>query len=237
MKLKHLLLALILITPNLVFAKEVYFKNNNNVTLTKKEYDYIVERFSENYPNVMTQKDYDNLIKDEYLNGKIQIVTSNDSINPLATYYETGSKSIKITSTCVSDRCNITVVTQWLKQPTITSYDVIGARFADTSLINSPNTVAYTKTNTIYSTEAQKFSNGFGVSIKIPSGLYLEIDQYFEVKPSGTVFASYQHATSNISLANSKKYTISSSGFGGVFSFNNSVKNYYDGMGGVKISV
>lgn len=237
MKLKHLLLVLILIAPNLVFAKEVYFKNNNNVTLTKKEYDYIVERFSENYPYIMTQKDYNNLINDEYLNGKIQIVTSNNSINPLATYYETGSKSIKITSVCVSNRCNITVVTQWFKVPTITSYDVIGARFANTSLINSPNTVAYTKTNTIYSTEAQKFSNGFGVSIKIPSGTGLEINQYFDTKPEGKVYASYQHAKSNISLANSKKYKIATGGLGNVFSFDSSVKDKYDGMGGVSLSL
>ena len=45
------------------------------------------------------------------------------------------------------------------------------------------------------------------------------------------VYGTYQHATTNVSLATSKSYTISSSGLGGVL--NHSYSSYYGGMQGV----
>ncbi len=61
--------------------------------------------------------------------------------------------------------------------------------------------------------------------------------QYYTVSKAGSVYASYQHAISNISLTNSKKYTISRQGYGGVLLFDSSVNSYYDGMSGVNISL
>ena len=48
-------------------------------------------------------------------------------------------------------------------------------------------------------------------------------------------YATYQHATTNVSLATSKSYSFNSTGLGGVLKFNTSqISNYYDGMEGVR---
>ena len=54
----------------------------------------------------------------------------------------------------------------------------------------------------------------------------------------GTVYASYQHAvTNNITLAESQKYTLSSSGLGNVINFTSSTtRKKYDGMAGPSYS-
>ena len=135
MKLKFLLLALILIIPNTVNASEIYFENNNGVSLTKKEYDYLVERFSENFLKIMTNNDYDNLVSDELLSGKMNVNTSIPTIMPLSeSYYKTGSKYIKITSICSSINCSITVYVKWYNEPKVKSYDVIGAYFQNSRI-------------------------------------------------------------------------------------------------------
>ena len=69
------------------------------------------------------------------------------------------------------------------------------------------------------------------------SGSNIIVSQSFSTTLGGTVYASYQHATSSISLASSKYYTISKSGYGKVFSFYNNMSSKYDGMGGVYIDV
>ena len=51
-----------------------------------------------------------------------------------------------------------------------------------------------------------------------------------------TAYGTYQHATSDVTLSQSKNYSISSSGLGGVLAFANSVIGYYDGMQGVDIT-
>lgn len=48
-----------------------------------------------------------------------------------------------------------------------------------------------------------------------------------------TVYGTYQHATSDLTLSQSQNYTFSSSGLGSVLKFANSVSSKYDGMKGV----
>ena len=52
-----------------------------------------------------------------------------------------------------------------------------------------------------------------------------------------TVYASYQHAATNVTLAQSKAYNISHNGYGEVINFATAVENYYDGMQGVSIAL
>lgn len=52
-------------------------------------------------------------------------------------------------------------------------------------------------------------------------------------KNNFVAYGSYQHATKNVSLAESKKYSISYEGLGKVILFDNKVKEKYDGMNGV----
>jgi hypothetical protein len=80
-------------------------------------------------------------------------------------------------------------------------------------------------------------SNGFGTSVLLPASpaTNIIVDQQFYTNLGGTIYASYQHATSNITLSTSYCYTISASGYGGVFDFYGSATGVYDGMGGVNI--
>ena len=183
----------------------------------------------------MTKYDYDRLITQGLLSGKLKIVNNDNNILPLATEHTTKSKKIKITSVCDSISCSISVTVEWLTNPNVRSYDVIGAYLKNTSLIGIPTTHLKTFQGTTAKNDCDSQTNGFGVSLKLSNGNNVKIYQYFDVKPSGTVYASYQHAKSSISLTNSKKYTISNAGYGGVFLFDSSIKDIYDAMGGVYI--
>ena len=50
-------------------------------------------------------------------------------------------------------------------------------------------------------------------------------------------YVTYQQASSALTLANSKSYTFSSSGLGGVLYYSNStIRNKYDGMQGLSMN-
>ena len=51
------------------------------------------------------------------------------------------------------------------------------------------------------------------------------------------IYGTYQHAIRDISLANSQKYTLSSTGYGKVVLFDSSVKSYYSLFGGVDVTL
>ena len=78
---------------------------------------------------------------------------------------------------------------------------------------------------------------GFGNSVLLPSGSNLVINQILTTTPGGHIFASYQHAMQNVSLATSQLYTFSLGGYGNVFAFYGNAYGKYDGMAGVDIYV
>ena len=57
------------------------------------------------------------------------------------------------------------------------------------------------------------------------------------VSGSGTIYGSYQHASTTATLEESKKYTISHLGYGKVIKFNDNVKKKYDAMTGVDLNI
>lgn len=70
------------------------------------------------------------------------------------------------------------------------------------------------------------------------TGFQLEIEAIVvSTSKWATVYASYQHAASNVTLAQSKAYNISHNGYGEVINFATAVENYYDGMQGVSIAL
>ncbi|MBQ7030849.1 MAG: hypothetical protein IJN13_00560 [Bacilli bacterium] len=221
-----------------VSAQENYYVNENNVALTKEEYEFITDMFFDGYQKSLTLDDYNNIfIDDKVIDSEITSQTLILNNYSRATFHESPSKYFTIAKSCTSN-CLITLVAEWKKNPNVRSYDVIGAYFENVSLESSPITTATNSSSTNSSSEMVSNQNGFGVSVKLPTGgNNMVVSQYFRVSPGGTVYGSYQHATANISLANSKKYTLSRSGYGGVFLFDSSVRNYYDAMGGVSISV
>lgn len=61
--------------------------------------------------------------------------------------------------------------------------------------------------------------------------------RHYEVKTQDPfqVYGTYQHAVKNISLSNSKKYTIGAGGMGDVLNFTSGYSSYYDNTGGVMV--
>lgn len=229
----------ILFTTN-VYAKDIYYENKNGVTFTKEEYDFLSFMFWPGSQDLMTTNDYNKFINSGIMFGDIksdEYVEKNIGIIPYAIEYDTPAKKLNIVSSCTSD-CLISVTLKWKGTPAIKSYDVIGAYLDNTSLQSNIITALSTSSNTSYSNEIKQFNNGFGVSVELPRyGNNMVISQTFRVARQGTVYASYQHATRSISLNDSKNYTLSRTGYGGVFNFSGTAANTYDRMNGVSISL
>lgn len=236
--------SLVLINTNNVYALVdgvSYHKNSNGITLTEKEYQFVEDYYGNDYFDNMTQSDYD-WIKDLNIdNSEVEIKESlsntSNGIMPSATSISQYGKNLKIAKSCDS-YCVIIVKCQWLVVPNIKSYDLIGARLYNTTLINSAITtkINYGSSNE-YSSDISRFTNGFGVSVKLPStSSGITVEQKYYVKKSGIAFASYQHATKNVSLETSKLYTIGN-GYGSVFVFSGNAIGKYDKMTGVSVSL
>ena len=243
-----LLLVGFLFSTNSVLAEEdIFYTNNKGVTFTRNEYDFFTKMYYDGYQEYMSQadKDYFNdfnmtpesVERVEYDEDAIRHDITDPSYGTRATVHETGAKKLSISKT-TSGYSAIVVSLKWKSNPNVRSYDVIGARLSGTSLIGTPSTSltysggSYTSSNTVYP------SGGFGTSIKLPSaGSSIRISQTYSVNNGGTVYASYQHAKSSVTLSQSQNYSISSAGYGSVFAFASSVSSKYDGMGGVYIGV
>lgn len=238
------------------FSSDVFAINNNNnnqsytnengVTITKKEYDFINNYYGENYFERMTLEDYEWISDLDINNNDVTINTvylyDSDDFNKhffdRGVIHITPSKQLTIAKSC-STSCIVTTYLKWLVNPTVRSYDVIGVRFHNTGLSN--NTVITKLTSsygTSYSYNTQYLTNGVGTSVLLPTGATnIEVEQKVYTTLGGTVFGSYQHAISNITLQDSYNYVISVGGYGSVFLFTNGMDNYYDAMNGVDISL
>lgn len=227
-----ILFASMALTVSEVKASETYYLNNKGVALTKEEYDFLSYMFWEGSQDLLTKGDYNKFINSNIMHGELGDDTYTE-LQTRATSVESNSKTLKIVKSCSSD-CLISVTLTWKGNPTIKSYDVMGAYLENTQLTNSPKTVIGQKSYT----DIKQFNNGFGVSILLPKyDSAPVINQTFRVSKGGTVYASYQHAIKNISLDDSKNYTLSKAGYGGVFKFNGTATSTYDRMNGVSISL
>ena len=190
------------------------------------------------YQEIMTQEEYEEFNQSGILHGEFESkeIIDNDIITTRGAIHTTGSKSLKIAKSCTTN-CKISVVLTWLKNPTIRSYDVMGAYLNGVSLKDAPITRVVSSNTTRYSDIVKKAYNGFGTSILLPGGSNVILNQDYTVSKGGTVYASYQHATENTNLATSQSYNFSLTGYGRVFAFYNSARNIYDAMNGVDISV
>lgn len=134
--------------------------------------------------------------------------------------------------------------------PKYKSFDVIalrgeGVSFETNSLIGiqyfkidgSSSTIRYNRS----SSNTRIFQNGIGISMNLVDDAdfyHLSIQMnYYKTKDTAKIYGSYQHSQSNVTLAQSQKYTLSANGYGNVIAFDDSVKRNYDGMSGVYLSV
>lgn len=225
-----------------VAAQDYYFENSNGVILNEEEYDRVSQLYWEGYQDDLTIDEY-NFLKDngvfenEIVTDETSDNNNNSNINLLSTAYTTSYKSLKISKVC-STNCIVVVTLSWLIMPTVRSYDILGFYLNNVTVLAINNLTVATNNGKESYSYTKKATNGIGTSFKLPSdATSLKMSQTITVENKGTINASYQHATKSISYANSKKYSFSQSGVGGVFSFESGIKDYYDRMNGVKLTL
>lgn len=176
--------------------------------------------------------------------------TTNNNITRGA-LHTTTYKNIQVTATPVDGNYYLVKFhTNWLLTPRVKSYDVNAMRLDDATMNEGTQSgIQIYGTNGNYSyieysnngTNMVKKENGFGISMNLvdaASDFQLEIESVvISTSKWATVYASYQHAASNVTLAQSKAYNISHNGYGEVINFATAVENYYDGMQGVSIAL
>lgn len=246
MKMKSMRKLIFAITICLMCTLNTYAKETivgpEKYTFTEKEKEYIIDFYGEDYLENMSTSTY-KWIKslDIDTNGiAFNKTTDTNVMQPNGTYVQTADEMVGISRSCDSSFCSVTVLARWLNNPTIRSYDVIGVRYYNTSAYGDAKTTIVTSSagSTAYS-NYRSFSNGFGNSVKLPtSGSNIVVEQHLYVKPTGRIYASYQHAMRNTTLATSKLYNISGGGNGSVFEFTGAAaNNLYDDFPGVDIAM
>ena len=189
-------------------------------------------------------------VSKEEATSAAEAATTEDGIMTAATYYTTSYKNIEIMKTAIGDNGYfIYLVNDWLISPTIKSYDVMAMRVDDATVEGGSQretqyysgttsgsvNYSYQGTNMVLS------SNGFGISMNLvdaATGFTCTIEAIVTATTEwATVYGSYQHAAINVTLAQSKSYTISHNGYGKVVNFATGIQNAYDGMKGVSISL
>jgi len=237
MKIRNLLLIVCLFSfITVVNAKEIYYENENGIDLTREEYDILSEFYWDGYQFSMTEDDYLKFLDLNLLENGVETYYDNE-VSLLNTDVTSHNRILKISKSC-SGICNISVVATWTTQPKVRSFDVIGAYFSNVIPIGTVDTKIYSNNVLKLSKTTSDYSSkGFGVSIKLPTGGGIVVNQAYAASASGTIYASYQHARSSVTESNSKKYTLSLSGYGSVFKFDSSVSSIYDAAPGVNIKL
>lgn len=167
------------------------------------------------------------------------------------TYYESNYKRIQIIDDYITNNLhNVMVYTQWLVTPATKSFDVTAMRFEDATIVEGSQDGTQTYwangeydfiTYSPNGTNIRKQSNGFGISMNLVNDAsYFETDISADIRATGddaTVYGTYQHAVTNVTLEQSHSYNISHNGFGSVLNFATGVRGYYDGMQGVYVEL
>lgn len=223
-------------TFDIVNAQNIYL-NAQGVEFNQKQYNYVISLFGNDYFDDISQEDFDKLSELNLFNKEIVSVSDYDQSKHVNMRNLTqNGRTLKLSKSC-STQCVVVIKATWNVNATVKSYDVIGARMINASVNNYGTTIVkgtgYSKT---YSSP-QIFTNGFGYSGLYPNASNVVYTTTFYTTTSGSVVGSYQHAMSNISLANSKLYTISQYGMGGVFSFYGAASGIYDATNGLTLSL
>lgn len=239
----YVLLAAILIGAPKVYASS-YYVNDLGVEFTEQQYNYVTDMYYDGYQEEMTQDEFDKMDSLNLFNQPIQVIEEMNPIqiglvnNPNGTSVTQNGRTTKLVKSCSSE-CLVTLTATWSMIPPVQSYDVIGFRVTSATI----NTVAKaTVKGTGYSwtspaSDAQVSSNGFGHSVKLGGVSGMKVTTSMYCSTGGTVYGSYQHAMSSISLANSKLYTIGAGGYGYVFNFYGNASGKYDNAVGVYTSL
>lgn len=216
---------------------------NGELNVQEKLYQW-----TESINGTMTYVEVD---PDLYVEINPENSASNYSTSIGTTYYESNYKRIQIIDSYVTNNLHsVMVYTQWLVTPATKSFDVTAMRVEDATVVEgtqdgtqtywadgSYNSITYSPNGT----NIRKQSNGFGISMNLVNDAsYFETDISADIKASNsnaTVYGTYQHAVTNVTLEQSHSYNISHNGFGSVLNFATGVQNYYDRMQGVYVEL
>lgn len=162
---------------------------------------------------------------------------------------ETAYKKLTLSLTDSGSLTNCTVTCTWKIIPATRSFDVNGLRLQGYGMVaGAQNGHQIYYTNGSYQsvsyasngTNIKILSNGFGISMNLVNNsiTYLQSTTESSLIPgTGTkaVYGTYQHSTADLTLAQSRNYTIGVAGLGGVFVYPYSISQHYDNMNGVQV--
>ena len=211
--------------------------NINNLVKSEKYYKTEIDHLN----NVVTNTE---VTENEFNNYNPNIQTRS-----VSNFIETQYKKLSLT---LSDNHNgygdIFVGLLWKMIPSTRSFDVIAVRYVGMTDVDGTQygrQIWGTNGNYTYvnygwnGTNINRQDNGFGISMNITNDSTINyLENYIEsaVEFTGNfqwAGASYQHATSNTTLAQSKSYTLAENGKNGVILFTGNIGEKYDNMPGV----
>ena len=204
---------------NILFPKNTYAEKEKDLVEITKYYKTVTFLASDNTYILNNNKlsTTTEITEEEYNNSNTLIRTNS------STPIETTFKKMTATITANGNYYRYKNRLVWKNIPKVRSYDIIGIGFQTSVKIKgntyfSQNYCVVNSGCTTTTTNSPKiFANGAGTSFKIPTGDLYQLDQtfYFDVEKNTqytiinqTINGDYAHATSSISLANSKKYTM-----------------------------
>lgn len=228
---------------NVQAEEEPYFITYGGVELTEYQYNTLVDILSEERVKTITEDDYNALHVERMIEGRYSYKTEEYEIDDPTypgeiepyVYHETPSKKLTMSKVCNDQICSVGVTAYWKKVPSVKSYDVIGIRFENTSFSSQPSFYYGTTTGGTTSFDKSiKTTTGAAFIKKITSDIdYVAFDTNLNYTYNGAIFASYQHATSSVTLAQASNFEFKGTGYGAVFLWPMSIRTKYDQMGGV----
>ena len=211
--------------------------NINNLVKSEKYYKTVINHLTKEVTNSeVTENEFNNY------NPGVEVQCVNN-------FVETQYKKLSITLCDDYDGYGeISVGLLWKMIPSTRAFDVIAVRYVgmtDVDGTQSGRQIWGTNGNYTYvdydwnGTNINRQDNGFGISMNITNDSTINyLENYIDssVKFTGNLQwagASYQHATSNTTLAQSKSYTLAENGKNGVILFTGNIGSKYDNMPGV----
>ena len=211
--------------------------NINNLVKSEKYYKTVIDHLNNAVTNTeVTENEFNNY------NPNVQTLS-------VSNFVETQYKKLSLTLSDNHDGYgDIFVGLLWKMIPSTRSFDVIAVRYVGMTDVDGTQygrQIWGTNGNYTYvnygwnGTNINRQDNGFGISMNITNDStinYLENYIGSAVEFTGNfqwAGASYQHATSNTTLAQSKSYTLAENGKNGVILFTGNIGEKYDNMPGV----
>lgn len=211
--------------------------NINNLVKSEKYYKTVIDHLN----NVVTNTE---VTENEFNNYNPNVQTLS-----VSNFVETQYKKLSLTLSDNHDGYgDIFVGLLWKMIPSTRSFDVIAVRYVGMTDVDGTQwgrQIWGTNGNYTYvnygwnGTNINRQDNGFGISMNITNDSTINyLENYIEsaVEFTGNfqwAGASYQHATSNTTLAQSKSYTLAENGKNGVILFTGNIGEKYDNMPGV----